>query len=88
MIETLQRQGEASASTLAASMPVSRQAVVKHLAVLDRAGLVSSSRVGREVRFALRPEGAPAAARWLDSAVARWGRRLETIKAIAEAPDR
>ena len=50
LLDLLAAQGEATATTLAARLPVSRQAVVKHLAILNAAGLVSGSRVGREVR--------------------------------------
>ena len=48
-------EGEVTATTLAERLPVSRQAVVKHLAILDAAGLVSGNRVGREVRYVVRP---------------------------------
>ncbi len=55
LLDLLAAQGVATATTLAERLPVSRQAVVKHLAVLDAAGLVSGGRVGREVRYAVRP---------------------------------
>ncbi len=88
LLDLLAAEGEAIASTLAEQLPVSRQAVVKHLAVLDAAGLVSRSRVGREVRYAVRPAALDATARWMATLAASWDRRLANIKRIAEAPER
>lgn len=76
----------ASATQLAAPLPVSRQAVDKHLRVLHRAGLVSSTRRSREVRYALRREELDNAAAWLSDLARSWDRRLASIKAAAEAP--
>ncbi|MFE3186450.1 ArsR/SmtB family transcription factor [Streptomyces violascens] len=88
LLELLAAQGEASATTLAQQLPVSRQAVVKHLAVLDAAGLVAGGRIGREVRYAVRPAALDATARWMASLAADWDRRLAHIKHIAEAAER
>ncbi|MFE4960301.1 ArsR/SmtB family transcription factor [Streptomyces sp. NPDC056653] len=87
LLELLAAQDEATATTLAARLPVSRQAVVKHLAVLDAAGLVSGSRVGREVRYTVRPAALDATARWMASLAADWDRRLAKIKRVAEAAE-
>nr|WSW64871.1 metalloregulator ArsR/SmtB family transcription factor [Streptomyces sp. NBC_00995] len=87
LLDLLAAQGEASATALAERLPVSRQAVVKHLAVLDAAELVSGSRVGREVRYAVRPEALDATARWMASLAADWDRRLAHIKSVAEAAE-
>jgi DNA-binding transcriptional ArsR family regulator len=88
LLDLLAARGEATATTLAARLPVSRQAVVKHLAVLDAAGLVSGSRVGREVRYAVRPAALDATARWMAALAASWDRRLASIKRVAEAAER
>jgi DNA-binding transcriptional ArsR family regulator len=88
LLDLLAAQGEATATTLAEGLPVSRQAVVKHLAVLGAAGLVSGSRVGREVRYAVRPAALDAAARWMAGLAADWDRRLANIKRAAEAAER
>jgi len=88
LLDLLAAQGEATATTLAERLPVSRQAVVKHLAVLDGAGLVSGSRVGREVRYAVRPAALNATARWMAALAADWDRRLANIKRVAEAAER
>jgi DNA-binding transcriptional ArsR family regulator len=75
---------DASASSLAGRLPVTRQAIAKHLAVLQEVGLVEPVRAGREVRY--RVLGAPlaATARRLDAIGAAWDRRLAAIKEIAE----
>jgi DNA-binding transcriptional ArsR family regulator len=85
LLDVLLAQGEATATTLAAELPVTRQAVAKHLAVLDRAGLVEGRRHGREVRYAVRPERLDAATRSLTQVAAGWDERLATIKRLAES---
>jgi len=75
----------ASASALAAEVPVSRQAVAKHLAVLRESGLVSAERVGREVRYAAVGARLSAVARTLEGVAAGWDRRLEALRARAES---
>ncbi|MFF2658306.1 ArsR/SmtB family transcription factor [Kitasatospora sp. NPDC058032] len=75
LLDLLAAQGEATATTLAGRLPVSRQAVVKHLAVLDAAGLVAGHRAGREVRYTVRPAALDSAARWLAGLAADWNRR-------------
>jgi DNA-binding transcriptional ArsR family regulator len=87
VLDLLATHGEGTATTLAAQLPVSRPAVIKHLAVLDRAGLVESRRHGREVRFAVRPERLQATASWLSRLAADWDSRLRAIKQLAEAGD-
>ena len=76
--------GGATATMLAEGLPVSRQAVVKHLGVLERAGLVAGRRAGREMRYSVRVEALDATARWMAAAARRWDDRLAAIKAIAE----
>ncbi|MGI5292011.1 ArsR/SmtB family transcription factor [Nonomuraea polychroma] len=88
LLEILAAQGEVSATTLATWLPISRQAVVKHLAVLDSAGLVSSSRVGREVRYMVRSAALDATARWMASLATAWDRQLADIKRLAEDAER
>ena len=78
-------QGELTATALAARLPISRQAIVKHLTLLDEAGLVAGRRVGREVRYGVRPEALVATARWMAALANDWDRRLAAIKRIAEA---
>lgn len=88
LLGVLAECGEATATTLAIALPVTRQAVVKHLGVLDRAGLVRSRKAGREVRYLVRPDALDLTARWMDRVAADWSRLLATIKRIAEASDK
>jgi DNA-binding transcriptional ArsR family regulator len=88
LLDVLLTQGEATATTLARELPVTRQAVAKHLAVLDRAGLVEGGRKGREVRYVVRPQQLDAAARSMASVAAQWDKRLLAIKRIAESAAR
>lgn len=60
---------------------------MQHLAVLADAGLVSSSKVGREVRYLVRPTALNATARWMAGLAAEWDRRLASIKRAAEAAE-
>jgi ArsR family transcriptional regulator, cadmium/lead-responsive transcriptional repressor len=85
LLDLLLAQGEATATALAGELPVSRQAVAKHLAVLDRAGLVDGRRQGREVRYAVRPERVEEARQRMAEVAAEWETRLAAIKRIAEA---
>jgi DNA-binding transcriptional ArsR family regulator len=88
VLDVLLDRGEATATIVAGELPVTRQAVAKHLAVLDRAGLVEGRRQGREMRYAVRPQRLDAAARSMASVVAEWDARLAAIKRIAEAAAR
>ncbi|EHR59098.1 ArsR/SmtB family transcription factor [Saccharomonospora cyanea] len=84
VLDVLSARGPASASALAGQLPVSRQAIAKHLTVLERAGLVSAQRTGREVRYVLRSEALDVTARWMARLAADWDRRLATVKRAAE----
>ena len=77
-------EGDASASALAGRLPVTRQAIAKHLAVLQEVGLVESVRVGRELRYRVLGAQLSETARRLDRIGADWDRRLAAIKRIAE----
>jgi DNA-binding transcriptional ArsR family regulator len=69
----------ATASDLAGFVPVSRQAVMKHLAVLEDAGLVRGTRDGRRVVYELTPEPFADAARWMSQVGAAWDDRLARL---------
>ena len=77
-------EGDASASALAGCLPVTRQAIAKHLAVLEEVGLVEPVRVGRELRFRVVGAELAATAKKLDAIGRAWDRRLAAIKEIAE----
>jgi DNA-binding transcriptional ArsR family regulator len=86
VLDLLAEHGHGTATSLAAELPVSRPAVIKHLAVLDRAGLVASRRHGREVRYVVRPEPLQETAAWMTRLAAQWDARLDAIRALAEEP--
>lgn len=88
ILDVLVDRGEATATVLAGELPVTRQAVAKHLAVLDRAGLVTGKREGREMRYAIHPKRLAAATRSMAQVAAEWDARLGAIKRIAEAAAR
>jgi DNA-binding transcriptional ArsR family regulator len=80
LVGELHRHGPATATSLATSLPLTRQAVVKHLQVLADAGLVSGAREGREVRYRAEPGHLGEATAWLVENGARWDRRLERLR--------
>jgi DNA-binding transcriptional ArsR family regulator len=85
MLDLLLVEGGGTATTLSNQMTVTRQAVAKHLAVLDRAGLVRSEAAGRERRFQVDDAQLARAAAQLASVGSAWDARLQRIKRIAEA---
>jgi ArsR family transcriptional regulator, cadmium/lead-responsive transcriptional repressor len=85
VLEALLEQGETTTTILAEGLPITRQAVAKHLAVLNRVGLVAGQRRGREVRYAVAPERLDDAAESMARVAARWDRRLTRIKRLAES---
>lgn len=85
LLDLLLADGEATATTLSAQLPVTRQAVSKHLGVLDRVGLVRSAPAGRERRYHVDEAQLARAAAQLNSVGAQWDARLNRIKRLAEA---
>jgi DNA-binding transcriptional ArsR family regulator len=85
VLDALLEQGEATSTTLAQGLPVTRQAVAKHLTVLNRVGLVAGQRRGREVRYAVRTERLDDAAEAMARVAAQWEGRLARIKRLAES---
>lgn len=85
MVETLLREGTTSVPALTAALPITRQAVAKHLGTLDHAGLVERVPArGREIRYRLRPGALLPAATWLERAEAAWDGRLARLKDAVE----
>ena len=85
MLDLLLVDGEGTATTLGRQLPVTRQAVAKHLGVLDRAGLVHSTPSGRERRYIVDELRLARAIDQLSDVTRSWDRRLQRIKRIAEA---
>jgi ArsR family transcriptional regulator, cadmium/lead-responsive transcriptional repressor len=81
IVATLAAGDEVTASALAGRLPMSRQAVAKHLGVLDRAGLVEHERRGRETVYTLVPDPLGDAGEWIARTGARWDDRLARLRA-------
>jgi ArsR family transcriptional regulator, cadmium/lead-responsive transcriptional repressor len=88
MLDLLLVQGEGTATSLGQQLPVTRQAVAKHLGVLDRVGLVRSAPAGREKRYRVDDAQLARAVAQLSSVGSAWDARLQRIKRIAEAIQR
>jgi DNA-binding transcriptional ArsR family regulator len=84
VLDLLLREGETTASRLAAQVPFSRQAVSKHLAALEQAGLVRRQRRGREVLYQVYPARVDEASKRMRRLAEEWSRRLQSIKHLAE----
>ena len=85
VLDLLVSHGDVSASWLASQVPFTRQAVSKHLAVLEEAGLVSRRKQGREVLYQVEIGRLDQATQAMTDLAARWDQRLNTIKRLAEA---
>lgn len=85
MLDLLLVDGSGTATSLSHRIPVTRQAVAKHLGVLDRVGLVHAAPEGRERRYRVDEEQLARAAAELTSVGVAWDARLQRIKRLAEA---
>ena len=74
-----------TATQLAAVYPITRQGILKHLAVLEEAGLVRAQQAGREKRYSLTPEPLADVAAWVAEIGALCDTRLLRLKALVEA---
>jgi predicted transcriptional regulator len=88
MLDLLLADGGGTSTSLSDQLPVTRQAVAKHLAVLDRAGLVHSAPSGRERRYTVDESQLARAINQLADVTEAWDRRLQRIKRIAETIQR
>lgn len=85
VLDLLVQLGEASASSLAVQVPFTRQAVSKHLLVLEEAGLIGRRKQGREVLYRVHADRLEQATQAMVDVARQWDRRLDTIKRLAEA---
>jgi ArsR family transcriptional regulator, cadmium/lead-responsive transcriptional repressor len=87
VVELLLADGTTSVPALTSSLPISRQAIAKHLAALGDAGLVERApNAGREVRYRLRDGGLGPAATWIRETETAWDNRLTRLKRAVERP--
>src|SRR5262245_26124836 len=84
LVERLRDGRARSIAELADGAPITRQAVTKHLRVLEGAGLVAAARAGRETRFALQPQPLRDAGAYLEEVAAQWDAALGRLKAFVE----
>jgi len=84
LVEWLSAEPEGTATEFAGRLPISRQAVARHLSELAAAGLVSSSKVGRETRYSLNPEAMQGAISWLSDRARRWDETLDRLRRHVE----
>ena len=90
VVEMLGDGSSVTPSALADELPLTRQALTKHLGVLGEAGLVEKRRAGRETRYTLRPERLGEAAAWIAAVGGEWDERLARLDALLprRGPDR
>lgn len=87
LLSLVGQRGSATATELAGELPISRQAVQKHLAGLATAGLVAPERSGREVRFRVNPAPLSEAMAWMTSVGDQWDDRLAALqRRVAAGP--
>jgi DNA-binding transcriptional ArsR family regulator len=84
VLDLVVSNGEVSASWLAGHVPFSRQAVSKHLVVLEQAGLIRRRKQGREVLYRVDADSLNQATQAMADLAAQWDRRLGMIKRLAE----
>jgi DNA-binding transcriptional ArsR family regulator len=80
VIRRLSQQGPGTVSDLARELPVTRQAVAKHLAALDEAGLLSAEQEGRRKRYHLTPGPLADAMGWMAEVGSEWDERLQALR--------
>ena len=89
LLEWLDDGNPATATEFASRLPMSRQAVTKHLKDLERAGLIVGAKSGRETRYTSHPYGLTSASDWIARRTAAWDDRLARLAALAiETPAR
>jgi DNA-binding transcriptional ArsR family regulator len=84
LIEWLSVEPVGTATGFAARLPISRQAISRHLSELEEAGLVTSSKVGRETRYSLETAAMQEAVDWLTTRARRWDNALERLQRHVE----
>jgi len=80
VVSLLAQRATVTATALAEELPITRQAIAKHLTALADAGLVKGAHEGRETRYRLTPEPLTEAMRWMATAEAQWDERLARLQ--------
>jgi DNA-binding transcriptional ArsR family regulator len=87
LLQQLCEEGSGTAAGFATRLPITRQAIIKHLVTLEQAGLVTARETGRERRYMPRPEGLQAVTTWIEAIEAQWDQRLAALRSyLLEEP--
>ncbi len=84
LLVNLAEHSPKTATQLAEDYPITRQGILKHLTILESAGLVAVHQLGREKRYTLTPEPLEELDQWIDNIGAKWDERLLRLKALLE----
>ena len=84
LVERLRDGSERSIAALASDLPISRQALTKHLKVLEATRIATSRRDGRETVYRIDPGGLVAAERWIADVSEQWDRAIDRLKKHVE----
>jgi DNA-binding transcriptional ArsR family regulator len=84
VVDRLRDGSERSIAAIATGLPISRQALTKHLRVLEAAGVASSRRLGRETVYRIDPAGLVAAERWIANVSKQWDSAIHRLKKHVE----
>jgi DNA-binding transcriptional ArsR family regulator len=80
LLQHLCEEGSGTAASFAIRLPITRQAIIKHLVTLEQAGLVTAHEIGRERRYAPRPEALQSVTTWVGEISAQWDQRLAALR--------
>ena len=84
LLENLAEHSPRTATQLAEEYPITRQGILKHLTILESAGLVAVHQLGREKRYTLTPEPLAELDQWIENIGAKWDERLLRLKTLLE----
>ena len=88
LLQHLCEEGSGTAAGFATRLPITRQAIIKHLVTLEQAGLVTAREMGRERRYVPRPEALQTVTTWIGAIEAQWDQRLAALRSyLLEEPD-
>ena len=86
LLVNLAEHSPRTATQLAEDYPITRQGILKHLTILEDAGLVAVHQAGREKRYTLTPEPLQELDQWIEDIGAKWDERLLRLKTLLEHP--
>ena len=84
LLVNLAEHSPRTATQLAQEYPITRQGILKHLTILEDAGLVAVHQAGREKRYTLSPEPLAELEQWIEDIGAKWDERLLRLKTWLE----